>query len=74
MIHLWTAALVVTAAAAQYFPPIPGGLKVVESKHQKGVKISYKQVRFLPKFQLKYDMVIDIKKNLILMNCTAWDL
>ncbi|KAJ5602725.1 hypothetical protein N7537_005681 [Penicillium hordei] len=42
MIHLWTAALVVTAAA-QYFPPIPEGLKVVESQHQKGVKISYKQ-------------------------------
>lgn len=47
MIYFWTAALVVTAAA-QYFPPIPDGLKVVESQHQKGVKISYKQVRFLP--------------------------
>ncbi|CAG8027262.1 unnamed protein product [Penicillium nalgiovense] len=42
MIYLWTAALAVTAAA-QYFPPIPDGLKVVESQHQKGVKIAYKQ-------------------------------
>lgn len=48
MIYLWTAALAVTAAA-QYFPPIPDGLKVVESQHQKGVKIAYKQVRFSPK-------------------------
>jgi hypothetical protein len=38
-------------AAAQYFPPIPDGVKVVESQHQKGVKISYKQVRFSPKFE-----------------------
>lgn len=63
MILLWAAALVVTAAA-QYFPPIPDGLKVVESKHQKGVKISYKQVRFLPKFQFKYDMVIEVKRKI----------
>ncbi|KAL5342909.1 Alpha/Beta hydrolase protein [Aspergillus crustosus] len=28
--------------AAQYFPPTPEGLKVVQSKHQKGVTISYK--------------------------------
>lgn len=49
MIYLWTTALAVTAAA-QYFPPVPDGLKVVESQHQKGVKISYKQVRFSPKF------------------------
>ncbi|KAJ5795055.1 Peptidase S10 serine carboxypeptidase [Penicillium paradoxum] len=42
MIILWTAALAATAAA-QYFPPPPEGVKVVESKHQKGVKISYKE-------------------------------
>lgn len=32
------------AAVAQYFPPSPKGLKVVNSKHEKGVKISYKEV------------------------------
>ena len=29
---------------ANYFPPKPEGLKVVESKHEEGVKISYKEV------------------------------
>ncbi|KAE8354292.1 Alpha/Beta hydrolase protein [Aspergillus coremiiformis] len=29
--------------AGQYFPPTPEGLKVVHSKHQEGVKISYKE-------------------------------
>jgi carboxypeptidase D len=38
-----TAGLTLTAAA-QYFPPTPEGLKVVHSKHQEGVKISYKEV------------------------------
>ena len=33
--------------AGQYFPPTPEGVKVVESKHQEGVKISYKEVRIL---------------------------
>lgn len=33
------------AVAGQYFPPTPEGLKVVHSKHEKGVKISYKEVR-----------------------------
>lgn len=32
------------ATAAQYFPPTPHGLKVVESKHEKGVRILYKEV------------------------------
>jgi hypothetical protein len=41
----WLAAVsLVGAAAAQYFPPTPEGLTVVDSKHEKGVKISYKQV------------------------------
>ncbi|KAL5360366.1 Alpha/Beta hydrolase protein [Aspergillus floccosus] len=31
------------AVAGQYFPPTPEGLKVVHSKHEKGVKISYKE-------------------------------
>lgn len=30
--------------AGQYFPPTPEGLKVVHSKHEEGVKISYKEV------------------------------
>ncbi|KAJ5104472.1 hypothetical protein NUU61_001819 [Penicillium alfredii] len=38
-----TAAFLAGAAVAQYFPPTPEGVKVVESKHQKGVKISYKE-------------------------------
>lgn len=42
----WLAAVSLAgAAAAQYFPPTPEGLTVVDSKHEKGVKISYKQVR-----------------------------
>lgn len=41
----WLAAVsLVGTAVAQYFPPTPEGLTVVESKHEKGVKISYKQV------------------------------
>ncbi|KAJ5381249.1 Carboxypeptidase S1 [Penicillium cataractarum] len=40
----WLAAVSLAgAAAAQYFPPTPEGLTVVDSKHEKGVKISYKQ-------------------------------
>ncbi|KAL4890087.1 Alpha/Beta hydrolase protein [Aspergillus ambiguus] len=31
------------AVAGQYFPPTPEGLKVVHSKHEEGVKISYKE-------------------------------
>ncbi|KAJ5702439.1 hypothetical protein N7488_009987 [Penicillium malachiteum] len=37
------ASSVVGLAAAQYFPPTPEGLKVVKSKHEEGVKISYKE-------------------------------
>ncbi|KAJ5495421.1 Carboxypeptidase S1 [Penicillium diatomitis] len=37
------AASLAGSAVAQYFPPLPSGLTVVESKHEKGVKISYKQ-------------------------------
>lgn len=41
----WLAAVsLASAAVAQYFPPTPKGLKVVNSKHEKGVKISYKEV------------------------------
>jgi len=32
------------AVAAQYFPPTPEGIKVLKSKHQEGVTISYKEV------------------------------
>ncbi|GLI79427.1 hypothetical protein PoHVEF18_007762 [Penicillium ochrochloron] len=40
----WLAAVsLVGTVAAQYFPPTPEALTVVESKHEKGVKISYKQ-------------------------------
>lgn len=38
------AAGLVGAVAGQYFPPTPEGLKVINSKHQEGVKISYKEV------------------------------
>lgn len=44
------AGLASVAAAGQdrsYFPPSPEGLTVVESKHQEGVKISYKEVKSL---------------------------
>lgn len=44
------AGLASVAAAGQdrsYFPPSPEGLTVVESKHQEGVKISYKEVPLL---------------------------
>lgn len=34
----------VASGQGSYFPPTPEGLKVVESKHQEGVKISYKEV------------------------------
>lgn len=37
--------LLAQAAAGKYFPPTPQGVKVVESKLQEGVKISYKEVR-----------------------------
>lgn len=46
MTSKWIIALLVGTSAAQYFPPTPGGLKVIESKHHEGVKISYKEVRF----------------------------
>ena len=36
--------VVVAGHNANYFPPKPEGLKVVESKHEEGVKISYKGV------------------------------
>ena len=43
---LWlVVASIARSAAAQYFPPTPEGLTVVDSKHENGVKISYKQVR-----------------------------
>jgi hypothetical protein len=45
LVSKWIVALLVGTSAAQYFPPTPEGLKVVESKHHKGVKISYKEVR-----------------------------
>lgn len=35
------------AVAAQYFPATPEGLKVIKSKHEEGVTISYKEVRFI---------------------------
>ena len=38
------AAGLVGAVAGQYFPPTPEGLKVINSKNQEGVKISYKEV------------------------------
>ncbi|CAI7578512.1 unnamed protein product [Penicillium bialowiezense] len=43
MASKWIVALLVGTSAAQYFPPTPEGLKVVDSKHHKGVKISYKE-------------------------------
>lgn len=45
MVPKWIITLLVGTSAAQYFPPTPEGLKVVESKHHEGVKISYKEVR-----------------------------
>ncbi|KAL4747104.1 hypothetical protein BDW72DRAFT_22979 [Aspergillus terricola var. indicus] len=36
-------ASLVTLVAGQYFPPTPEGVKVIHSKHQKGVTISYKE-------------------------------
>ena len=39
------AALWAGTAVAQYFPPTPEGLTVIDSKHEEGVKISYKEVR-----------------------------
>ena len=36
--------VVVAGQNANYFPPKPEGMKVVESKHEEGVKISYKEV------------------------------
>lgn len=43
-VNWWSVASLVGIAAAQYFPPTPKDLKVVDSKHEEGVKISYKQV------------------------------
>lgn len=40
------ASVAVANGQSNYFPPTPEGLKVVESKHQEGVKISYKEVFF----------------------------
>lgn len=40
----WLAISLAGLAVAQYFPPTPDGLKVVHSKHEEGVKISYKEV------------------------------
>jgi carboxypeptidase D len=42
--YVISAAGLAGAVAGQYFPPTPEGLKVVNSKHQEGVKISYKDV------------------------------
>ncbi|KAJ5908407.1 hypothetical protein N7495_001089 [Penicillium taxi] len=44
-IYKWLAFSLVATATAQYFPPTPEGLKVVNSKHEEGVKISFKQPR-----------------------------
>jgi hypothetical protein len=44
----WLVAISLNSVAlAQYFPPTPEGLKVVNSKHQDGVQISYKEVGYL---------------------------
>ncbi|KAJ5805839.1 Carboxypeptidase S1 [Penicillium pulvis] len=40
---LLAAAYLAGVTAAQYFPSTPEGLKVVKSKHDEGVKISYKE-------------------------------
>lgn len=40
----WLALSLASVAAAQYFPPTPQGLKIVNSKHEEGVKISFKEV------------------------------
>ena len=45
VVSMWLAAFA-GIAAAQYFPPMPEGLRVVNSKHEEGVKISYKEVSF----------------------------
>lgn len=34
--------------AGQYFPPPPKDVRVIHSKHQEGVKISYKEVCLRP--------------------------
>lgn len=41
---LLAAACLAGVTAAQYFPSTPEGLKIVKSKHEEGVKISYKEV------------------------------
>ena len=48
------AACVAGTAAAQYFPPTPEGLKVIKSKHEEGVKISYKEVPLLSQCNATY--------------------
>lgn len=40
----WAVASLAGIAKAQYFPPTPEDLKIVNSKHERGVKISYKEV------------------------------
>ncbi|KAJ5134652.1 hypothetical protein N7448_000328 [Penicillium atrosanguineum] len=43
MVLNWLALSLASVAAAEYFPPAPEGLKIVNSKHEEGVKISYKE-------------------------------
>ncbi|KAJ5986490.1 Carboxypeptidase S1 [Penicillium sp. IBT 35674x] len=42
-VRLLAAACLAGVTAAQYFPSTPEGLKVVKSKHEEGVEISYKE-------------------------------
>lgn len=44
MVLNWLAFSLASVAAAQYFPPTPEGLKIVKSKHEEGVVISFKEV------------------------------
>jgi len=44
VLNNWLLILLAGVATAQYFPPTPEGLKIVHSKHEEGVKISYKEV------------------------------
>ncbi|KAJ5665072.1 uncharacterized protein N7477_007520 [Penicillium maclennaniae] len=43
MVFKWLTLSLISIVAAQYFPPTPEGLKIVHSKHEEGVKISYKE-------------------------------
>lgn len=56
------ASVAVANGQGNYFPPTPEGLKVVESKHQEGVKISYKEVFFLTLPNM-YNIYSGIKAN-----------